>query len=70
MYRFITEESTLSHRSGRAVTVLETRKEPTETDADSAIHRIRFADGFEAIAFAEELVEFTATGNRPYRDTL
>lgn len=67
MIRFITEEDTLSHRNGRVVTVLETRTEPMETDPDNTIHRIRFADGFEAIAFAEELVTVTAPA---YRDTL
>lgn len=66
MFQFITEEDTLRHRNGRTVTVMETRTTQASNRSDT-IHRIRFADGFEAVAFEDELVKPTAT---EYRDAL
>lgn len=72
MYRLHTTDSELKHRNGRAVTVLRTITEPEPGfDAESLpMHEIRFADGYVNHCWSDELIEFTATGNRPYRDTL
>lgn len=74
MIRFNTEASNLKHRNGRAVTIIKTiteaNPEPGFDPEVLPMHRIRFADGFVTECWPDELVEFTATGNREYRDTL
>lgn len=67
---FQTNEPTLAHRNGRTVTVMESRTTQASNRGDNiTIYRVRFADGFESVAFEDELTEATA---RPveYRDVL
>lgn len=72
MYRLNTTDSELKHRNGRAVVIQRTITEPDEThDAECLpMLAVRFHDGFETELFPDEIVEFTATVNREYRDVL
>jgi len=73
MYRFHTDSSypELRNRNGRAVVIMRTITEPEPGfDAESLpMHKIRFADGYVAECWPDELLKFTATGPA-YRDTL
>lgn len=67
MLQLNTSDPNLQYRNGRTVTIMETRTTDASDPGDT-IHRVRFADGFEAIVFPEELAK-TPTGTA-YRDTL
>jgi hypothetical protein len=64
-YTFKTDQSTLTHRNGQVVTIVEHITEPSQGfDAEVLpMMRIRFADGYVTECWPDELTEHVAVNN-------